>query len=175
MKTILKLLIALILVLVISYATEVMSPAVENGTGDQANNQADAWSAKYIHPYDNENEWPPKYDLLDQVFSCPDAVATSSPTLVGSPIFYGGRAVQKTIHGRTYCITASSEGAAGSTYTTYSYASASTVDASRTTRIWFTLRAVQCGNYNEPEKTACEMERAAFNVDLIVDRLAKVR
>ncbi len=37
----------------------------------------------------------------------------------------------------------------------------------------FTLRAVQCANYDEPKKTECEKERSIFYIDDIIDHIAQ--
>jgi hypothetical protein len=69
-----------------------------------------------------------------------------------------------------YCVTTASEGAAGSTYMNYAYVSAK---GNRLIEFSFSLRFVQCGNYDEPTTTACETERTAFNIDSIVDRIVQ--
>jgi hypothetical protein len=75
-----------------------------------------------------------------------------------------------TVGGRSYCVTKQSEGAAGSIYTQYAYAFP---DGTGTAIFTFTLRAVQCANYDDPKKTECENERAAFDPDGIMDRVTK--
>lgn len=62
------------------------------------------------------------------------------------------------------------EGAAGSVYTLYAYAwpAADTVII-----LTFSLRSVQCGNYDEALRSECERERAAFSIDPIIDPIAR--
>lgn len=112
---------------------------------------------EYIHPV----EWPPQVELLPQAFGCKES---------GSEVLPQGQTRQKTIQNISYCVTQESEGAAGSIYTKYTYAVAK--DA-QTVKLSFTLRAVQCGNYDEPQKTACESERASFDIDALSDKIAK--
>ncbi|MCC6198800.1 hypothetical protein IT401_01120 [Candidatus Nomurabacteria bacterium] len=96
-------------------------------------------STTYIHPV----EWPPSVQFIAQPFSC-----ETTPRAIG---------------GRMYCVSESGEGAAGSTYTTYTY---TTAEDAMTTRVYtFTLRSVQCYNYDDPEQSACLAERASFSPD----------
>jgi len=80
-----------------------------------------------------------------------------------------GGSTQRTIDGKIYCVSETTEGAAGSIYHTYTYA---TVSGAQMLRGTFTLRFVQCANYPEPQKTECETERTTFNIDSYVDRIA---
>lgn len=72
------------------------------------------------------------------------------------------------VNGRTYCVTTTGEGAAGSVYTEYAY---SMQQDGRTITLAFTIRAPQCGNYDDPQRTACEQERASFDVDALANRI----
>src|SRR3989344_3880885 len=102
----------------------------------------DGLPMKYI----KAQEWPPTTTVTDG-------------SLVGAD--------KKIITGTPYCVTATSEGAAGSTYTTYSYA---TEKNGKIITLSFVLRAVQCMNYDDQEQTECLKERAAFDVDALADR-----
>lgn len=113
-------------------------------------------STKYISTV----EWPPQIQILKEPFACTDA---------GTEITRRGQTEKRTIDGRTYCVTKMAEGAAGSIYTQYAYAFSL---AGKTIIFTFTLRAVQCANYDDPQKTACENERLVFDPDRIVDRMA---
>lgn len=115
------------------------------------------FSTSYIHVVD----WPPKIQMLGDSFSCTEA---------GSEIARAGRTEMHTMNGHSYCVTKQSEGAAGSIYTQYAYAFP---DGNGTAILTFTLRAVQCANYDDPKKTECENERAAFNPDGTLDRIAE--
>ena len=130
----------------------------------------------YIHPVD----WPPQVQVLNQPYSCTEG---------GSEIARAGVTTQRTINDRTYCVTKESEGAAGSIYTNYAYAfplystSSTQADppspngsewASRRIAIFtFSIRSVQCANYDNPKMSGCENERAIFNIDEIIDRIAR--
>lgn len=112
---------------------------------------------KYISTVD----WPPKVEFLNEFFACNVSGTETTPE---------GRREKRTVNGRQYCRTTVSEGAAGSVYNQYTYAFA---DNDNTLILSFTLRFVQCGNYDGAEKSACESERASFDVDIIVDSIAQ--
>lgn len=78
---------------------------------------------------------------------------------------YACAAEKHTINGREYCVSAESEGAAGSVYTTYTY---QWPQGNQTASVSFVLRHVQCANYDEPKQSECKQEQAAFNVDSAV-------
>jgi hypothetical protein len=107
-------------------------------------------STKYISTV----EWPPKVTVTNKPYTCVERTGVTS---------------SQTINGHEYCVTKTVEGAAGSTYTDYVYAFGKD---GKTVSLSFNLRSVQCGNYNDPEKTACEKERAAFNPDTLADQMA---
>ena len=81
--------------------------------------------------------------------------------------------VQKIINGRTYCIDTKSEGAAGSTYSTYTYTTtASGGNGTETTN--FVLRYENCGVYGDSSNAQyiqCKTAQTGFNLDAIVDSL----
>ncbi|HYF10351.1 MAG TPA: hypothetical protein VD967_01980 [Candidatus Paceibacterota bacterium] len=95
-------------------------------------------------------EWPPRVTFRDS-YSC---LATE----------------RRVINSREYCVTAVSEGAAGSVYTEYSYAFPR---GPRTAVLSFTLRTPQCANYAEPQRSACEAERDSFDPDVLAGRIAE--
>lgn len=101
----------------------------------------------YIHPQD----WPPIVTLAEGNISC------AAPFV--------------TMNGRSYCRTIETEGAAGSVYTTYTYSRALESE-NKTVAINFTLRTVQCANYDDPQKTACEKEQQTFVVDALADKIS---
>lgn len=111
--------------------------------------------------YIKTQNWPPKVTVAEGPFTC---------TETGSQITENGQTVKKTIGGRIYCITIQNEGAAGSTYTTYTY---TTMLQNKLANFNFVLKAVQCGNYNDPEKSACEAERSAFDIDSTVNHIVQ--
>lgn len=107
----------------------------------------------YIHSVD----WPPLAQITAGPFTCTEA---------GDVKTKAGKTVKKTIEGREYCVTEKTEGAAGSIYTQYTYV---TPKDDKLVTFSFTLQAVQCGNYDNPDKLACTNECAAFSIDPIVD------
>lgn len=114
-------------------------------------------TTQYIQPTD----WPPSVRPTQQPFACMQG---------GKQTQRGGQTSPQTINNTPYCVTAESEGAAGSTYTTYTYA---TPHKGASLTVSFTLRAPQCGNYDDPQKTACERERASFDVGSLADAIAQ--
>lgn len=106
-------------------------------------------------------DWPPQVLVEDGPFTCVEA---------GVEIARAGRTEPRTIGGRDYCVTRVVEGAAGSIYTQYAYA---TPAEGSVMVLTFTLRAVQCGNYDEPRRNECVRERAAFSMDPVVDAIAR--
>lgn len=109
----------------------------------------------YITPTD----WPPVLNVENSVYTCVEA---------GSEIERAGETSEVSVNGHTYCVTRASEGAAGSMYTQYAYARAA---GDKTEILTFSLRFVQCGNYDEPNKTACESERSAFDITPTIDEV----
>lgn len=105
--------------------------------------------------------WPPMIAVTSQKFFCQER---------GLEIIMGSTVEQRIIHGRTYCVTTESEGAAGSIYTTYTYA---TIYGAKLTTLHFTLRFIQCMNYDEPNRTQCLAEQTAFSPDAFADSLMK--
>ncbi|HEY4493855.1 MAG TPA: hypothetical protein VJB95_00250 [Candidatus Paceibacterota bacterium] len=115
---------------------------------------------KYISTID----WPPAVyipeDGFGGEFTCTEA---------GNETDRAGKTEKKTINGHDYCVTRVAEGAAGSIYTQYAYAFEKD---DVTTILTFSLRATQCGNYDDTEKAKCEAERASFNIDSAIDQIA---
>lgn len=105
-------------------------------------------------------EWPPRVDLSKEVFSCPETGDIKNPN---------NAIAQKVVNNHTYCVETSSEGAAGSVYTTYIY---SLQKGDFLVRVKFPLRYPQCYNYDDPAKTACENEHDNFALDALVDQIA---
>lgn len=114
-------------------------------------------SAVYVTPAD----WPPSVQVAAGPFACTEG---------GSQTARAGVTSRRVIEGRVYCVTAVSEGAAGSIYTMYAYAFEK---GGKVLILTFSLRAVQCANYDEPERQACETERASFDEGPVIDRIAQ--
>lgn len=111
--------------------------------------------------YISLQEWPPYVQVIDGAFTCAEKDLSNDGT---------GQTARKTVEDRTYCVTTVVEGAAGSMYTHYVYAFPK---ERKTVMLAFTLRAVQCGNYNDPKKTECEKERETFDSDELVDQMVR--
>jgi hypothetical protein len=74
------------------------------------------------------------------------------------------------IDNRKYCIKVSREGAAGSVYKKYNYA---TLIENRLIVLDFTIQYTQCANYPQPKRSECKQERENFDPDNLVDYLIK--
>lgn len=106
-------------------------------------------------------DWPPTARVVDGPFACAEA-GTETAAL--------GRTTREVVGGREYCVTAQSEGAAGSVYTQYTYAFE---QDGKLVTLAFNLRFVQCGNYEKRERVACEAERKKFDVSTVVDEIVQ--
>lgn len=95
---------------------------------------------KYIHPL----KWPPIVIVSNSKFSC------------------------KTILVNGYCITKTTEGAAGSIFTTYTYAKEY---GNKTASINFTIQSVQCLNYDEPNRSECKEKQEKYDFSVEIDNL----
>ncbi len=116
-----------------------------------------SFSTKYIQAFD----WPPKVSFQNLPFYCAAG---------GSEITRAGRTEPRVIGNHIYCVSTLVEGAAGSTYTQYAYAWEA---GGREVIFTFSTRAPQCANYDDPNKTECENERAAFDIDKIFNSIAQ--
>ncbi len=112
-------------------------------------------STKYINAVD----WPPHVTVLNQSFQCLEA---------GSQFGLGGQTIVQTINGHQYCVTRESGGAAGSVYTSYSYAMEK---SGKFVVFTFILHFTDCADYNAAQRTACDNERRAFSIDPIIDQI----
>lgn len=104
--------------------------------------------------------WPPEVVRADSRYKCVES-ATSTGGVITTKHMVGDR---------EYCVTESSEGAAGSMYRTFEYNFQFGGEPYRTV---FTLRYPQCDNYDEPQKSACKAEQGSYSVDELVDRIAQ--
>lgn len=99
-------------------------------------------------------DWPPVIKTEISKYSCTNSKDSS--------VARAGKTMERNIEGRTYCVTEVSEGAAGSIYIQYAYA---TKIGNEVRTMTFSVRQVQCGNYPDPQLTECQHERSTFNVD----------
>jgi hypothetical protein len=111
----------------------------------------------YIHAVD----WPPMLQIVEGPFTCTEA---------GSESARAGKTERRTIGGRSYCVTRETEGAAGSIYTLYAFAFP---DNGKVFILTFSLRSVQCANYDDPRKQECNREREGFDIGPVADRIAQ--
>jgi hypothetical protein len=111
--------------------------------------------------YITAQEWPPKVTLSGDTYSCTkgERVDTRGERMTTE---------ERVVIDRAYCVAHVSEGAAGSTYTTYEYM---TTQSDFIAHVRFTLRLPQCMNYSEPEQHACVAEQKNFDIDGMVDRI----
>lgn len=114
------------------------------------------FGTKYIHTA----EWPPIVTSVNNSYVCKEG---------GDEVLSGGETTEISVGENDYCRTVSSEGAAGSVYTSYSYTSR--IDSDSTAQMDFSIRIVQCANYDDPQKTECLAEREIFDIDKIVDQM----
>jgi len=113
------------------------------------------WPTDYVAPVD----WPPKINFASGPFVCTEG---------GSEIGRAGKTVKKVIAGRDYCITKEVEGAAGTMYIQYAYA---TQFDTQTAYFTWTTRQPQCANYDKPNRSACQDEENAFDPDSLISQL----
>ncbi len=106
-------------------------------------------------------DWPPRILKLAEAYSCTEA---------GEATARAGATEERTIEGTRYCVTLSSEGAAGSIYEQYAYVFEKDGQVLSMT---FSIRLPQCGNYDETERLACEGERISFSIDELVHEIAQ--
>lgn len=80
------------------------------------------------------------------------------------------RVGQRTIDGHTYCVTDFAEGAAGSTFTSYEY---TTTQGDFLVSVSFTLRTVQCLNFDAQTQSMCLSAQNNFDVDALAHGIAE--
>ncbi len=103
-----------------------------------------------------------EFEIKNNEIECKETDLTSSLPL---------RISKKEMNNQKYCISAFSEGAAGSVYTKYTYA---TVIGYKVYLIKFIARYPQCYNYLEEESNKCQKERESFNLDILIDNEIKL-
>lgn len=113
-------------------------------------------SAHYI----SSATWPPKLSVSDEAYACQPVEATS-------PSFT--QTTQRQLENRKYCITRSTEGAAGSEVTTYHY---TTLWQNKLVSFDLILNYPRCENYDQPQQAECQAERQTFDLDALVDKIA---
>lgn len=109
-------------------------------------------------------DWPPLMTIESGKFTCNEAGSIDSPA---------GETKKYNINGHNYCVTRKSEGSAGGVYNLYAYAFPKQMQGDEKIIILtFSLRFDQCGNYGEPQRTACQREQSSFDIGRIIDSIA---
>jgi hypothetical protein len=105
--------------------------------------------------------WPPEVKFTEgKELICKEGGAPEAPN---------GITTKKVLSNSVpYCVTIASEGAAGSTYVTYTYA---TDMEGALAEIKFVLKATQCMNYSNPKQAECLAERSSFNPDTLAEKV----
>lgn len=114
-------------------------------------------NTKYISVVD----WPPQVQMRNTAYACTEG---------GTVTAGAGQTVKKMVGGKEYCITTESEGAAGSVFLQYKYVFGFD---DKTVVATFSVREVQCANYDDPKKSECETERKSFNIDTVLTQMLK--
>lgn len=109
----------------------------------------------FMHPV----EWPPKVTVTTGTLSCSGALPTNN-------LFEKNE--QVIINNHIYCVKASSEGAAGSTFVTYNY---SAEISGKLITVNFVMQYPQCMNYDDPQQTLCKTEQSTFDLAGIIDKI----
>lgn len=115
-------------------------------------------TAKYISTV----TWPPVFTILpaNGTFVCEETPAESS--------FPQRVSLRRVDDDKIYCLQASSEGAAGSVFTEFTY---STVWKEKVVELYFVLQYPRCDNYSDEQQSECAAERESFDLDALVDRI----
>lgn len=109
----------------------------------------------YIHPL----KWPPVVSTVDKPYIC---------NIGGNSTGKTGQTSLIKINNNEYCAHTLVQGAAGSSYTEYTY---SRPIAGKTSTINFTIQAVQCMNYDEPSRSTCKDKQSNYDLLPVVDVL----
>lgn len=155
--------------------SEIISPSVPGHQNSLSENVPDDWKTfentelnyTFKYPellgtnYISTVDWPPQVQITSESFTC---------TSAGKVIDRTGKTEEKVINGTPYCITEIAEGAAGSIYHQYAYGFEYQENMLYMTA---SLRFVQCVNYDEPEQSECKSEQNNFNVDQVIDQIAR--
>lgn len=127
--------------------------SVTDENGDVSFKYPDPLPTKYTSLLTDE-EFHPRIALSTEEFACEESTSQT-----------GSITVAKTLNEKSYCVKTEREGAAGSTYATYTYTTTRPDQKNNLIALEFSLRQPNCGNYDDPQKTACEKELVDFKVD----------
>lgn len=126
--------------------------------GDFSLQYPDPFPARFVTP----QHWPPTLQIRRGTFDC--TTAGSGTQLLSNT------KREREINSKAYCIETSSEGAAGTIYTDYTY---TTARGDQLYILTFTLATVQCGNYDEPKRGDCLTDQTRLDTDGMVDRIVE--
>lgn len=107
-------------------------------------------------------EWPPRLNVADGSYACPDA---------GTEVD-GARIEERKVLNILFCISTRNEGAAGSTYTDYTY-TYEEEERGKIVSLLFSTRTPQCLNYDGSKQKRCIEDQAVFNMDNFIVRIIK--
>lgn len=107
----------------------------------------------------NAVEWPPKIVITNAPWSCLEGSSASNLM---------GQIKKVVISNNVYCVEATSEGAAGSIYVTYTY---TTKKSGQLIAANFIVQYPQCANYDDPQQTQCKNEQSTFDLAGTIDRI----
>jgi hypothetical protein len=107
--------------------------------------------------YLDASEWPPTISLSSGTLACEGSTAPDMTRTL------------KSLGGYDYCIEMRDDAAAGSRYTAYTYTVARDAGV---LSIHFTIRRVQCLNYDEPRQNECMRVQSEFDPDVLADTIA---
>lgn len=111
----------------------------------------------YVSPVD----WPPQVIVSTGTVSCNEGdMASHSGEITTSK--------QRVISKQIYCVSEAKQGAAGTVYTQYQYA---TQQGDFVASVSFTLKTSQCMNYDVPTQHECLLEQSEFSVDVLAQRI----
>ncbi len=107
--------------------------------------------SEYVKP----EKWPPVVSTLNETYSCVevDRLPGERPGDTHKVLF----------NGKEYCVTRTLEGAAGSVFAQYAYATAAR-EPGKTIVATFATHTRQCGVYEEPQLSQCRAGQGAFNI-----------
>ena len=103
-----------------------------------------------------QGDWPPVVEHLHKKYECHEGNTGGDVPLTTE---------ERVINGKTFCISSTSDAAAGSRYTDYTY---TTPVSDGVEEVNFTLRYPSCGAYESPVRERCEYSQSHFNLDSVV-------
>jgi len=112
------------------------------------------WNVEVFRKGEN---FPSKYKITEEQIDC---------LRINSESGLISKTIKRKINGRVYCVESRNEGAAGSIYSEYSYA---TIKNGNLVIVNCVIRYSQCMNYSEPDRTYCLKEQESFDLDKIID------